>query len=101
MRRPFDLDNVFNENTVRLVCQESEIAHLNLPQPSQIYNQESSEFSDEEDGEEQDENRMAVTARRMERRMLKRGQNDAWRKKRDEILWKYSHKSYISLPVRF
>jgi hypothetical protein len=100
VRRPFHLDNVFNEDTVRLVCQESEITNLNLPRPSEIFNEEDSE-SDEEDEEERDENRMVAMSRRMEKRMIKRGRLEAWRNKREEILWKYSHKSYISLPVSF
>ncbi|KAI6189495.1 hypothetical protein M3Y97_00014700 [Aphelenchoides bicaudatus] len=98
-RRPFHLDNVFNEETVRLLCFESEMTELNLPEPSEIFNDEDSDASSDEEEDEQDENRMASATRRVERRMIKQKRIQAWRQRREEILWKYSNKSYISMPI--
>lgn len=97
-RRPFHLDNVFNEETIRIVCQESEINDLNLPQVSEIYRGDEESDSSDEDGENE-EDRVTSAIGRVESKLLKRKKMDAWRRKREEILWKYSHKSYISLPT--
>lgn len=87
---------------IRILCLESEQALLNLPQPSDIYNDEESDLSDEEEGDSDEENRrFTSTTERIERRLIKRKRRDAWRKNRDQILWKYHHKAYISTPVSF
>jgi hypothetical protein len=97
-RRPFHLDNVFNEESIKLVCQESELNDLNLPEASEIYNEEDDESNSEDEGDEQ-ENRMVSVTERLERRLLKRKRVKAWQQNREQIIWKYNHKSYISFPV--
>jgi hypothetical protein len=100
-RRPFHLDNVFESDKIRIVCQEDEISKLNLPQTSEIF-EDASDNSESEEDEENDENQgLAETTERIQRRLLKKKKKSAWLDKREEIFWKYYHKSYISTPVSF
>lgn len=97
-RRPFHLDNVFNDDTVHLLCQDSEVKDLNLPEPAEIISDEDDSSEDEEESEN-DGNRGVPVAERIARRAIKRKKRNDWRANRDNTLWKYNQNSYVSTPV--
>lgn len=86
---------------IRIVCQESEIEALNLPQLSEIYNEHDESGASNEEDEASDEENQGFRAMtdRIEQRLLKHKRLEAWRRNREQVLWKYNHKSYIAMPV--
>lgn len=89
---------MFNSDTVCLLCQDSEVKDLNLPEPSEIFSDEDDSSEDEEEGEN-DSNRGVPVAERIARRAIKRKEKNNWRANRENTLWKYNQNSYVSTPV--
>ncbi|KAI6231497.1 hypothetical protein M3Y95_00388000 [Aphelenchoides besseyi] len=96
-KRPFHLDNVFSAEGIHVLCLDSELNELNLPEYSQIVdpNSQSDSDSDEEDAENQE----ISIAERVERRLLKRKEMAVHRQNRDQILFEYNRFTYTSIPT--
>ncbi|CAI8047238.1 Cell division control protein 45 homolog [Geodia barretti] len=101
--RPLELDNVYNKGQVHIVLREGEV--LEIPDFDDIYD---SDQQAEEDGEEEGEEFFSdeevedsVTGGKRRRREGEasyeaRRKRHLWRRKREEILYKYSEFNYHS-----
>ncbi|XP_064392878.1 cell division control protein 45 homolog [Halichondria panicea] len=87
-RRPYELDNVYSQDQVQLVVREGE--ELELPAFEEVYN---SDMEDESDDEYFSDSEDGPTAKRRktgdEDSYQTRKRKHLWKKKREEILYKY------------
>jgi cell division control protein 45 len=97
--RPLELDNVYNQGQVHIVLREGEV--LEIPDFDDIYDSDQGE-EDEEEGEEffsDEEVEGSVTGGKRRRREGEssyeaRRRRHLWRRKREEILYKYGEFNY-------
>lgn len=89
--RPFDLDNVFAEESIYVLVNNVELKDLQIPNVNDIYASES-------ESSEDDENETRKPMEEIEKRALKRSQKQQWKKKRADLLWEYYEKSWYSVP---
>uniref|UniRef100_A0A914XQN1 CDC45-like protein n=1 Tax=Plectus sambesii TaxID=2011161 RepID=A0A914XQN1_9BILA len=99
--RPFDLDNVFDDERVKILAKREEIDDLNCPPMNEIYYP--SDDESEEDGNSSDSaversptkkrNRMAD----IEQRVAKKQRRARWNKQRGDHLWNYYENSWYSV----
>ena len=87
-RRPFHLDNIYNEKNIRLLVRSSEVTTWDIPDAQYIYDE------DESSSEDDEEDRTAT----IERRILKREEKNRWQNNRAQMLWKYYNHSWHSEP---
>ncbi|CAJ0919979.1 unnamed protein product, partial [Mesorhabditis belari] len=91
-RRPFDLDNVYDAEQVRIIVDPKEIEELGVPPIEDVFKEETS--SDED--EDEDAESYAIT---MQRRALKREEKRAWEHRKAQALWRYYSNTWVSLPT--
>lgn len=89
-RRPFHLDNIYNNGNIRILVRSSEVQRWEIPKVEEIYDNDDSESSDEEENDDR--------AANFEERILKRQQKHKWMGNRAELLWKYYNETYYSEP---
>jgi hypothetical protein len=102
--RPLELDNVYNQGQVHIVLREGEV--LEIPDFDDIYDSDQGE-EDEEEGEEffsDEEVEGSVTGGKRRRREGEssyeaRRRRHLWRRKREEILYKYGEFNYHGTAV--
>ncbi|MFH4980373.1 hypothetical protein AB6A40_007082 [Gnathostoma spinigerum] len=91
-RRPFDLDNVYDGTSIRVLINTSELEELKCPAASEIYANDDDNTSDEDDGAES-----SRAIERIEQRAIKRARKKEWEKRRAGLLWEYYENSWYSV----
>lgn len=103
--RPVHLDNIFDQTNVRILANSNEISSWNLPNRSQIFEDEEEDENDEdkssneENEHEMDLDRRIGIAERIERRTIKAKQKENWKRTRKAILWDYYMSSWHATSV--
>uniref|UniRef100_A0A0N5AD41 Cell division control protein 45-like protein n=1 Tax=Syphacia muris TaxID=451379 RepID=A0A0N5AD41_9BILA len=92
--RPFDLDNIFAEDNVRILVVEDELREMKIPAVKDIYASDSESDEDEESGEDTSKKDLED----VEARAMRRSQKQQWNKRRADLLWEYYEKSWYSAP---
>ncbi|CAJ0579723.1 unnamed protein product, partial [Mesorhabditis spiculigera] len=91
-RRPFDLENIYNESQVTVMADSKEVYDsLKIPEYPDLYRPD----SDSEDEDEESEDRMEA----VQRRALKREERRRWEQKKDSLIWDYYGSSWVSTPT--
>ncbi|KAI1730871.1 CDC45-like protein [Ditylenchus destructor] len=89
--RPVHLDNIYNNDTIRVLAVATEIDEWSIPESSKIYAVDSDDEEDDENEEhsEEDDEVREDLATRIERRALKHQQKTNWKRSRGTLLWNY------------
>uniref|UniRef100_F1KWB4 Cell division control protein 45 n=1 Tax=Ascaris suum TaxID=6253 RepID=F1KWB4_ASCSU len=91
-RRPYDLDNVYAEENIRILASGIELDELKCPEAKELFESESE--SSEDDEEEGDGKRRLED---IERRAIKRARKQQWYARRNDLLWDYYENSWYSI----
>ncbi|XP_031550751.1 cell division control protein 45 homolog [Actinia tenebrosa] len=88
--RPFDLDNIYNQDQVKLLMKEGET--LEVPEFDDIYADSEDEFDEDNDEEDNDDGSEPSSKRQKtdgETSISSRGKRRQWERKRQDILYRY------------
>uniref|UniRef100_A0A915BIJ7 Cell division control protein 45 n=1 Tax=Parascaris univalens TaxID=6257 RepID=A0A915BIJ7_PARUN len=87
-RRPYDLDNVYADENVRILANGIELDELKCPEAKEL-------FESSEDDEEEGDGKRSLED--IERRAVKRARRQQWCTRRNDLLWDYYENSWYSI----
>ncbi|EFP09541.1 hypothetical protein CRE_25146 [Caenorhabditis remanei] len=92
--RPFHIENVYANEKVHLLVNNSEMSELQLPDVEKVIQEDSDDDEDNEENRGSYEQQME----NIRRKAIKREEMQAWERQRQRTLWKYYESTWFSTP---
>ncbi|PIC38450.1 hypothetical protein B9Z55_010461 [Caenorhabditis nigoni] len=92
--RPFHIENVYANEQVHLLINNSEMAELQLPDVDSVIRED----SDDEDENDDEDAPYEQQVENVRRRAIRREEMQVWERQRNRILWKYYESTWFSSP---
>ena len=92
--RPFHIENVYANEKVHLLVNNSEMSELQLPDVEKVIQEDSDDDEDNEENRGSYEQQME----NIRRKAVKREEMQAWERQRQRTLWKYYESTWFSTP---